>query len=164
CDLDCYRHPVSQLGRCAMHEVDVLVVTALLEEFEAARDVAREGTAGDPGVHHWEERDRDNPPRYLLGDYQLATGGSLRIALARPPDKGGTETGAVAGPLTERLRPRCLAMSGVCAGNPAEVVLGDVIVASLTYGCQEGKRTLTGFRPDHRQTPAHDSWIRAAQS
>ena len=145
-----------------MGGVDVLVVTALQEEFDAARDVASGGTAGDPGVQSWEEHDEDPPP-YYLGEYRLTGGGSLRVALARPVEMGGTATGAVAGPLAERLRPRCLAMSGVCAGNPAEVVLGDVIFASFTYRYQEGKQTTAGFHPGHRQTPAHESWIRAAQ-
>src|SRR5262245_57229019 len=98
-----------------MNEIDVLVITALLEEFDAAREVALSGCGGDRGVDTWEERDRDDPPPYLVGDYQLASGSSLRVALARPIDKGGTAAGAVAGPLAERLRPKCLAMGGVCA-------------------------------------------------
>lgn len=140
----------------------MLVVTALQEEFEAARDVACGGTAGDPGVASWREHDEISPP-YHLGEYRLANGGSLLVALARPVEKGGTALGAVAGVLAERLHPRCLAMSGVCAGNPAEVVLGDVIVASFAYRYQEGKQTAAGFRPDHRQTPAQESCVRAAQ-
>lgn len=145
-----------------MAEVDVLVVTALQEEFDAAREVASRGTAGDPGVAHWDEHDEEPPP-YHLGEYRLAGGGSLLVALARPVEKGGTAASAIAGPLAERLRPRCLAMSGVCAGNPAEVVLGDVIFASFAYRYQEGKQDTAGFRPDHRQIRAGESWIRAAQ-
>jgi hypothetical protein len=41
-------------------------------------------------------------------------------------------------------------MCGVCAGNPAEVVIGvvigEVIVASFTYRYQEGKLTKKGFQ------------------
>ena len=61
-----------------MSKVDVLVVTALQEEFDAARDVASGGTAGDPGVQSWEEHDEDPPP-YHLGEYRLTSGGSLRF-------------------------------------------------------------------------------------
>lgn len=129
-----------------MGGVDVLVVTALPEEFDAARNVASGGTAGDPGVQRWEEHDEDPPP-YHLGEYRLTGGGSLIVALARPVETGGTATGAVVGPLAERLRPQCLAMSGVCAGNPTEVVLGDVIFASFTYRYQEGKQVTAGFLP-----------------
>jgi len=143
-------------------EVDVLVVTALQEEFDAAREVAGSGTSGDPGVGRWEEHD-EHPPPYHIGEYRLANGGSLLVALARPVEKGGTAAGVVAGLLTERLRPRCLAMSGVCAGNPREVVLGDVIFASFTYRYQEGKQGTAEFHPDHHQIRARESWIRAAQ-
>lgn len=145
-----------------MADVDVLVVTALPEELDAVRDVAAAGTAGDPGVESWVEFS-DDPPPYQLGEYRLAAGGSLVVALARPIEMGGTATGAVAGLLAERLRPRCLAMSGVCAGNPDLVVLGDVIFASMTYRYQEGTQKSAGFGPDHRQTPAPESWTRAAQ-
>jgi nucleoside phosphorylase len=146
----------------AMGGIDVLVVAALQEEFDAVREVAARGVAGDPGVQSWEEHDEEPPP-YHLGRYRLAGGGLLHVALARPIEMGGAATGAVAGPLTERLRPRCLAMSGVCAGNPAEVVLGDVIFASFAYRYQAGKQTTAGFHPDNRQTAAYESWIRAAQ-
>jgi hypothetical protein len=83
-------------------EVDVLVVTALQEEFDAAREVAAAGTAGDPGVPCWEQHDEDPPP-YCLGEYRLASGSSLLVALARPVEKGGTATGVVAGFLAEVL-------------------------------------------------------------
>jgi len=54
-------------------------------------------------------------------------------------------------------------MCGVCAGNPADVALGDVIVAECTYTYDEGKRTDKRFEPDHRQIPVGDKWLRAAQ-
>jgi hypothetical protein len=100
-----------------MPRVDVLVVTALVEEFEAARDVAAEGSAGDPGVATWEPRDEANPPPYLMGDYRLAGGGSLRTALARPTFMGGTETGAVAGPLVSAFSPGSLPCAASAPGT-----------------------------------------------
>jgi hypothetical protein len=114
-----------------MAEVDVLVVTALQEEFDAAREVASGGTAGDPGVASWAEHDEDPPP-YHLGEYRLAGGGSLLVALARPVEKGGTAS---------RRRDR----------RQLHLPLS---------GRQQGT---AGFQPDHRQTPARESWIRAAQ-
>jgi nucleoside phosphorylase len=55
-------------------------------------------------------------------------------------------------------------MCGVCAGNPSDVSLGDVIVAEITYIYDEGKRVTDGFEPDHRQIPAHDNaWLRELQ-
>lgn len=54
-------------------------------------------------------------------------------------------------------------MCGVCAGNPSEVVLGDVIIAEMTYFYDEGKRTATGFEGDLRQSSTLEDWLRAAQ-
>jgi nucleoside phosphorylase len=54
-------------------------------------------------------------------------------------------------------------MCGVCAGNPAYVALGDVVVAELAYAYDEGKRTEEDFEGDHRQVPMPDSWVRSAQ-
>lgn len=54
-------------------------------------------------------------------------------------------------------------MCGVCAGNPADVALGDVVVAEMTYAYDEGKRTQEGFEGDHRQHSISESWQRAAQ-
>jgi nucleoside phosphorylase len=76
---------------------------------------------------------------------------------------GGTSTSPVAASLTERLKPQCLAMCGVCAGNPSEVALGDVILAEMVYPYNEGKHTEAEFEGDHRQIPMQDSWVRAAQ-
>nr|WP_236950095.1 hypothetical protein [Mycobacterium sp. MS1601] len=76
---------------------------------------------------------------------------------------GANATGPVAASLSERLSPACLAMSGVCAGNPGDVALGDVIVAEMTYAYDEGKRVSDEFLGDHRQIPLTNSWVRAAQ-
>lgn len=87
----------------------------------------------------------------------------MTVALARPTRMGATATAPVVSTLVECLRPRCLAMCGVCAGNPAHAALGDVVVAELAYAYDEGKRTEDGFEGDHRQIPAPEGWLRAAQ-
>ncbi|MES5821139.1 TIR domain-containing protein [Streptomyces sp. RG80] len=144
-------------------EVDALIITALKEEYEAARSVGLAGYGGHPGVMAWEERESESLTPFLVGTYVLADGSSMTVALARPTRMGATATAPVVSTLVERLRPRCLAMCGVCAGNPADVALGDVVVAELAYAYDEGKRTQDGFEGDHRQVPAPDGWVRAAQ-
>ncbi|MBL1105011.1 TIR domain-containing protein [Streptomyces sp. 5-8] len=146
-----------------MGEVDVLIITALKEEYEAARAAGSAGYAGHPGVAAWEEREPESLTPYLVGTYVLADGSRMTVALARPTRMGATATAPVVATLVERLGPRCLAMCGVCAGNPADVALGDVVVAELAYAYDEGKRTQDGFDGDHRQIPAPDGWVRAAQ-
>ncbi|WP_128428471.1 TIR domain-containing protein [Streptomyces cyaneus] len=146
-----------------MGEVDALVITALKDEYDAARAAGSAGYADNPGVMAWEERERESTTPYLVGKYLLADGSHMTVGLARPTRMGSAATAPVVSSLVERLRPRCLAMCGVCAGNPAEVALGDVVVAELAYAYDEGRRTPDGFEGDHRQIPAQDVWVRAAQ-
>src|ERR1035441_4360357 len=145
-----------------MSVVDALIIAALQEEFDAAREAT--AISSGRGVAKWTEQDADCPTPYLLGKYTDGSGLDLNIALARPTRMAGTATSAVAAALVERLNPRCLAMCGVCAGNPGEVTLGDVIVAEIVYVYDEGKRKRGGFEGDHRQIPLRDTWLRAAQS
>ena len=54
-------------------------------------------------------------------------------------------------------------MSGVCAGRPGEVALGDVIIANPAYHCLQGKRTPDRFLyaiSTHQPDPL---WVRAAK-
>ena len=146
-----------------MTHVDVLIVTALKSEYVAARDAGTVRVANDFGISFWDEKDLDTPTPYLLGNYRRRGGGDLLIALARPTRMGANSTGPVVSSLVERLKPTCLAMCGVCAGNPADVALGDVIVAEMAYTYDEGKRTSDGFQGDHRQIPLTDAWVRGAQ-
>src|SRR3954462_9595178 len=113
-------------------------------EYDAARDVAMRLSEGAP----WTEQDANTPTPYLLGAHRLASGRTLSVALARPtrmggpatmpimaapvggarappPGRGGPATMPIRAALVERLKPHCLAMSGLCAGNPADVALGD---------------------------------------
>jgi nucleoside phosphorylase len=60
-------------------------------------------------------------------------------------------------------RAACLAMSGVCAGNPDDTAPGDVIVAAPAYEYDEGKQSGDTFQGAHQQYPLNDRWLRAAQ-
>jgi nucleoside phosphorylase len=132
------------------HEVDVLVVAALVEEYDAVKRVA--GAAG------WEEHGAGGKEPFARGRI-----GSLSVAVARPTAMGGRSTAPIATALAERLRPACLAMSGVCAGRPGAVAPGDVVVASPAYQWDEGKYAGDTFLPDHRQFPLDSRWLRAVQ-
>jgi nucleoside phosphorylase len=136
-----------------MDQVDVLIVAALELEFEAAKS----------GITEWEPCDPGGAFPYLRGERPRADGRRFSVALARPIRMSGRHAGPTATALSERLKPRCLAMPGVCAGNPAKVALGDVVVAEMTYEYDEGKLTPDGFLGDLRPYPLDDRWIRAAQ-
>ena len=129
--------------------IDVLIITALREELEAARKA---------GVTSWQEHDGAGAAPYLLGSVN-----GLSVALARATAMGGRSIGAFTAQLVVKLQPRCLAMSGVCAGNPARTAPGDVIVADPAYEYDEGLRLGEEFRGDHRHYPQDNRWLRAAQ-
>jgi nucleoside phosphorylase len=136
-----------------VEKIDVLVVVALSDEFEAAREVGLANQGKRYGVARWEERSVDSTP-FLWGRYRTEDGRRLSVALARSTRTGGRTTSPLTTVLTDRLRPTCLAMCGVCAGNPAETVPGDVVVAETAYQWDEGQ---------HRQVPLGQRWVRAAQ-
>lgn len=137
-----------------MRSVDVLVIAALKSEFEAARE------AVDCG---WVENDAGGVTPYLIGEHRTAGGKRLSVALARPTGMGPRRTSPIATTLTDLLKPRCLAMCGVCAGNPDDTAPGDVVVAAPAYQWDEGKQVGDQFRGDHQQIPLNDRWLRAAQ-
>lgn len=145
-----------------MTKIDVLLVTALKEEQDAFITISKAAADG-VGIASWEERDSGTATPYLFGRYIGADARSLNIALARPTRMGGAATSPIVATLAERLKPRCIAMCGVCAGNPAYVALGDVVIAEMVYEYDEGKRKVDSFEGDHRHVPMLDTWVRAAQ-
>ena len=138
------------------NQLDVLIITALPEEFRAAKMAAN-------GVAQWEENDVGGLTPYLTGSYRTAGGERLSVALARPTRMSGRPTAVVSTSLTDYLRPRCLAMSGVCAGEPSDTAPGDVVIAAPAYEHDEGKHRGADFQGDHQQYPLEDRWLRTAQ-
>ena len=146
-----------------MNRVDVLVIAALPEEFEAAKAAGLASNPDGPGVLQWEEIDRDGVPPFSWGEYRVDGKTRFRVALARPTQMGGRATGPFTASLVYGLRPTSLAMCGVCAGNPADTALGDVVVGEPVYEWDEGKQSASGFEGDHRQFRLELRWQRAAQ-
>ncbi|NKM58477.1 hypothetical protein GFL21_28955 [Rhizobium anhuiense] len=143
-------------------KIDVLLVTAISLEYEAAKMAFSETSPGN-GVLSWEERNDASAP-YTVGNYVRGEKELFRLALAKPDRMGSIETGRLASALIERLSPQCLVMCGVCAGNPGEVALGDLVISELAYQHDEGKRETNSFVADHRQSPISVAWKRAAEN
>lgn len=143
---------------------DVLLITALKEEYDAARlAFDADGPAGD-GVREWAEFDAAMSLPHERGVFYRHGRPLFSISIARASRMGGLETGPFAARLVQKLRPGCLVMSGVCAGNPGVVALGDVVVSELAYQYDEGKREPGGFAGDHRQSAVSERWRRAAEA
>ena len=134
---------------------DVLIIAAMPEEFDAAKAVA--------GVSQWQDHGTGSPEPYSSTTYRTDTGESISVALARPTQFGGRSVGPITTTLTDILQPTCLAMCGVCAGNPGDTAPGDVIVAAPAYEWDEGKHIGAAFHADHQQFPQDARWVRAVQ-
>jgi nucleoside phosphorylase len=158
-----------QTGMCGVRlwmaedRADVLIIAALREELEAAKAAGLARSPGGPGVSRWEERSAGRSAPLWWGEYVGSGDRPWSVALARPTRMSGRLTAPTATNLVDSLRPSCLAMSGVCAGNPAGTALGDVVVAEVAYEWDEGKYLPAGFVGDHRQVPLDPRLLRVAQ-
>ena len=146
-----------------MKTVDVLVLTAIPEEFEAAREVAASDSSGGDGVARWERRELNGTLPYLWGEYSVDGKPLFTVALARPPRMGGRAMGPFATSLVEGLEPATVAMCGVCAGEPTWTALGDVVVGTPVYEWDEGRHSESGFQGAHQQYDLNLRWLRTAQ-
>ncbi|MFG1884805.1 Ltp family lipoprotein [Micromonospora sp. NPDC049102] len=146
-----------------MNRADVLVIAALPEELEAAKVAGLASNPSGSGVHHWEEVDRDGVPPFSWGEYRVDGRTRFTVALARPTQMGGRTTGPFTASLVHGIRPTSLVMCGVCAGNPADTALGDIVIGEPVYEWDEGKQSASGFEGDHRQFRLDPRWQRAAQ-
>ena len=113
--------------------IDVLIITALKDELDALKNCDNQsGTT-------WQEI-KDNLG-YPIHRTTLThkNGTQLKIVVARPVEMAEINTSSLATRLVSELNPRCLAMTGVCAGNKKDTFLGDVIVANRTFTFDYGK-------------------------
>ncbi|MBM3457942.1 MAG: hypothetical protein FJX77_05355, partial [Armatimonadetes bacterium] len=115
---------------------DLLLLTAADEEDAAVRQV-EDGALGE-----WRDLDPpDGAPACQLWERRFTTldgRASLRVVLARPVFQGGTAAANLIGGLMAVLQPRCLAMTGVCAGHPDRTSLGDVVIADRLWRYDQG--------------------------
>jgi nucleoside phosphorylase len=144
--------------------IDILLIAAIPEEFEAAKATFTARVDTDDGVRDWQAIDPTSSFPYYQGRFDYRGQPLFSIAIAQSPRMGGITTGQLAAVLVERLKPKAVVMCGVCAGNPGDVALGDVVVSELAYQYDEGRRTKEGFEPDHRQQPASRQWKAAAKA
>jgi len=136
--------------------VDVLIITALKDEYDAVK-----GAIGESA--QWQEHGAGGSEPYSTAQHHTSRGKRISIALARPTQMGGRSIAAITATLTNQLQPTCLAMCGVCAGNPRDTAPGDVVVAAPAYEWDEGKHIGDEFHADHQQFPQDTRWVRAAQ-
>ena len=124
--------------------VDALIVTAAKGEDDAVLGITPH--LAKPWLL-CKDKPRHYPFDLWYNDFPRLDGTPIRVVLARTPDQRGVATAGIASPLIEYYRPYCLAMSGVCAGRPGEVNLGDVVIADTVWAYDHGAVILTQGSP-----------------
>jgi nucleoside phosphorylase/tetratricopeptide (TPR) repeat protein len=138
----------------ANRRADVVILTAIRLEYDAAKEVDAGAVAGS----QWETIDGPNGLPVAFREFTVANGRPLRIALAVSPEMGATAATNTLLPLVERLQPRCIAMCGVCAGRRGKTNLGDVVTAERLYYHDAGKRLPDEIQQDLTTYKLRDDW------
>lgn len=114
--------------------IDVLVITALQDERDGVLAVDR-----DSPETGWTKAEDVAGFRIDHRVFVTLSGSSFRVAVARTQSMGPAGAAATASRLVSDLKPRFLAMCGVCAGRPGKTFLGDIIAADRLYTADAGK-------------------------
>ncbi len=120
------------------YETDVCIITALqAPEFEQMMRL------------NWNWGD-EKP----LDDNVFVTRGSFMsgerkasVAMCCAPRMGMVATALLASRMIERLRPRFITMTGICAGIEGKAGLGDVLMAETSWNWQSGKHAIDQLGP-----------------
>lgn len=108
-----------------MDRIDVLIVTAVPEEYAAV-------TAVDTGAVRGTTWQTPDGQPYAVREFEAA-GGVLRIAVTQALGMGGAHAAIASTDLIKQHNVQCLAMCGVCAGKRGDIALGDVIIADRVW-------------------------------
>ncbi|NER06973.1 MAG: 5'-methylthioadenosine/S-adenosylhomocysteine nucleosidase [Okeania sp. SIO3C4] len=114
--------------------IDLLIITTLKDELDALKN------CDNQFGNTWQELTDNLGYPYYKTTLSHKNGSKLNIVAARPPEMGEINTSILATRLVSELKPSCLAMTGICAGNKEKnVFLGDVIVADRVFKFDSGK-------------------------
>jgi nucleoside phosphorylase len=135
CEIEIYKS-----GGVIPNPIDVLIITALREELCAVLQIGFERSSNSCGIteidqaeHHWiEYRDDSNLP-YYSREFLHINGTRFRVVVAEANQMGIAPAASRASALVREFNPRCLAMTGICAGRKGKTQLGDVIVADRVF-------------------------------
>ncbi len=110
----------------AAHAMKILCLTVFPDEFLALQRA----------IHHpWQETLTPCGTPYLATDYN-----GLQLALVHLSAKSLANPQRLIS-LGDHLKPQLIVMVGICRGNPAKVVLGDIIVAQKIFTLPTANRT-----------------------
>jgi nucleoside phosphorylase/CheY-like chemotaxis protein len=127
--LVCARAAQFELGNA--HEIELAVVCALPMELHAVRNLSWDWQESTPNL-------LGDPTAYFRGSFQ-GNGGKKEVVAAAAARMGMPAAAVLASKMIAQFRPRVLVMTGIAAGVPGKVSLGDVIVADPVWDYGSGK-------------------------
>lgn len=119
------------------HFFDICIVCALYEEASAVLDEFSTRC----GVTFTKAFRNLNQLEYRHATIQNRRDEPLTVFVTWLSGMGPIRTALDLKPLLHEIRPRFVAMTGMCAGDKSKVKLGDLIVATYAYHPEEGKIT-----------------------
>lgn len=131
-----------------------VILTAIPLEYQAVRQVK----AGTWEGSQWEEEEGPNGLPVAFRTFRGKGGRPLRVAVAQSPKMGATAATNTLLSLVQKYGPRCVAMSGVCAGHPKKTNLGDVIAAERLFFHDTGKKLPEEFQHDLETYNLREDW------
>ncbi|NNC21181.1 tetratricopeptide repeat protein [Corallococcus exiguus] len=131
-----------------------MILTALTSEYEAAMQVE----AGAWEHSRWREEPGPQGTPVVSRSFHGRGARPLRVVLAQAGAMGDVAATQALIPLIEAYRPRCVAMSGVCAGRRGKTNLGDVIAAERLFFYDEGKKRHDTVEQDLRTYSLRQDW------
>lgn len=113
--------------------IDVLIMCALKDEYDQLIEV-------NNGISkNWQEFNVSNR-NASKSEFVTDSGITITIVATWVASMGRESVQAVVGHLISKLNPKCLAMSGICAGRRGKTQLGDVIFADRLWSHDAGKQ------------------------
>jgi WD40 repeat protein/nucleoside phosphorylase len=133
---------------------DVVILTAIPLELDAVLAV---DTGAVPGSA-WSVITSAAGLPVAFRSFVAQGGRPVRVAAAVSADMGATAAVHALVPLASALRPRCIAMCGVCAGRPGKTRLGDVVAADRLFFHDTGKQLSRSVERDLTTYQLRDDW------
>ncbi len=137
-----------------LDRVDVVILTAITLEYSA---VLKVDAAACPGSL-WIEKPGANGLPLAFRTFHGRGGHPLHVAVGQAGDMGVVAAATALFPLIQQYKPKCIAMSGVCAGRPKKTELGDVIAAERLFFHDTGKQLPKEVQQDLRTYNLREDW------
>lgn len=120
--------------------VDVLIITAADGEQEALLECK---DWPDEPEGYWKSKEDPHGLSYWTRSFHCEDGTVFTVATTRALKMGALSATAAAYRLVSLMKPRCLAMVGICAGRRGYVKLGDVLAAERVVQLKSGLERLS---------------------